>query len=349
MNMRPYRIFAIGEVLWDMLPTGKKVGGAPGNFAYHCRKQGANAGMISRVGDDELGHELLDFYRSVGLPTDHIVIDPEHPTGAVDVELDADGQPRYVFRDDVAWDHLQADTDTLALLQTADAICYGTLAGRRAESLRAIQAMIAVPPETTLRIFDVNLRAPHYTRETVLALLETADVLKLNDEELPIIAEMLGHNSNDVMDSSDAGLIALAKRLIDRYGYKVLVLTRGERGSLLLTAADTALGYCMSDYRSHPVQVVDTVGAGDAFTAATVIGFLAGRPLDEINRTASDLAAKVCMFPGAMTPYEYVQNAKDQNDKVTPGMDHSIKPETEHNQGTLRLQVNQDPLHKQEK
>jgi len=291
--MRPYRIFAIGEVLWDMLPTGKKVGGAPGNFAYHCRKLGADADMISRVGDDELGRELLDFYRSVGLSTDYIVVDREHPTGAVDVELDADGQARYVFRDDVAWDHLQADADTLALLQTADAICYGTLAGRRAESLRALEAMIAAPPKTTLRVFDVNLRAPHYTPETVLALLETADILKLNDEELPIIVSMLGQSMTDPA--------AQAKWLIDRYGYKLLVLTRGESGSLLVTA-ETTLGCLISDYCSRPVLVVDTVGAGDAFTAAAVIGFLNGRPLDEINRTASDLAAKVCTYPGAMTP-----------------------------------------------
>jgi len=288
--MRPYRIFAIGEVLWDMLPTGKKVGGAPGNFAYHCRKLGADADMISRVGDDELGRELLEFYRSVGLSTEYIVVDREHPTGAVDVELDADGQARYIFRDDVAWDHLQADADTLALLQTADAICYGTLAGRRAESLRALEAMIAAPPKTTLRVFDVNLRAPHYTPETVLALLETADILKLNDEELPIIGQILGKTVTDP--------VTLAQWLIGRYGYKLLILTRGERGSLLMTIND------LSEYRSNPVQVVDTVGAGDAFTAAAVIGFLNGRPLDEINRSASDLAARVCTFPGAMTPYE---------------------------------------------
>ena len=288
--MRPYRIIAIGEVLWDMLPSGKKVGGAPGNFAYHCRKLGADADMISRVGDDDLGRELLEFYQSVGLSTDYIVVDADHPTGAVDVELDANGQPRYVFRDDVAWDHLQADADSLALLRTADAICYGTLAGRCAESLRAMQAMIAAPPKTALRVFDVNFRAPHYTKETVLALLPSADILKLNDEELPILGQMLGQTETDP--------VTLAKWLIDRYRFKLLMFTRGERGSLLLTPD------AMSDYRSRPVQVVDTVGAGDAFTAAAVIGFLAGQPLDEINRTASDLAARVCTYPGAMTPYE---------------------------------------------
>jgi len=287
--MRPYRIIAIGEVLWDMLPSGKKVGGAPGNFAYHCRKLGADADMISRVGDDELGRELLEFYQSVGLSTDYIVVDPDHPTGAVDVELNADGQPRYVFRDDVAWDHLHADADALALLKTTDTICYGTLAGRCAESLRAMQAMIAAPPKTALRVFDVNFRAPHYTKETVLALLPSADILKLNDEELPILGQMLGQTETDP--------VTLAKRLIEQYRFRLLMLTRGERGSLLLTPD------AMSDYRSQPVQVVDTVGAGDAFTAAAVIGFLAGQPLDEINRSASDLAARVCTYPGAMTPY----------------------------------------------
>ena len=297
--MRPSRIFAIGEVLWDMLPTGKEVGGAPGNFAYHCRKLGADAEVISRVGDDDLGHELLGFYSSVGLSIEHIVVDRKHPTGAVDVKLETDGQAHYVFRDDVAWDHLHADADTLALLKTADAICYGTLAGRRTESLRAIQAMIAAPPETTLRVFDVNLRAPHYTPETVLVLLKSADILKLNDEELSVIGQMLGLT---LSTPTTLDPVSPARWLMDRYNYKLLVLTRGDRGSLLL-AADGVSGYRMSDYRSRPVQVVDTVGAGDAFTAAAVIGFLAGRPLDEINRTASDLAAKVCTFPGAMTPY----------------------------------------------
>lgn len=292
--MRPYRIFAIGEVLWDMLPAGKKVGGAPGNFAYHCRQQGAAADMISRVGDDELGRELLEFYRSVGLSTEYLVVDPEHPTGAVDVELAADGQPRYVFRDNVAWDHLHAGPETLALLQTADAICYGTLAARRDESLRAIRAMISAPAKSALRVFDVNLRAPHYTRDTVLELLEPADVLKLNDEELPILSQMLGA---DLPGSDDDVLIAAARRLLDRYAYKLLILTRGERGSILMTPD------AVSQYRSRPVPVVDTVGAGDAFTAAAVIGFLDGKPLDEINRTASDLAAQVCTHPGAMTPY----------------------------------------------
>ena len=287
--MRPYRIFAIGEVLWDMLPTGKKVGGAPGNFAYHCRKLGADADMISRVGNDELGRELLEFYRSVGLSTDYIVVDPEHPTGAVDVELDADSQPRYVFRDNVAWDHLQADAETLALLQTADAICYGTLAGRSAESLRAMLTMISAVPKTALRVFDVNFRAPHYTPETTITLLETADILKLNDEELPIIGEML--------EMSMSVPISQAYKLIDLYDLTMLILTLGEHGSLMLT--NDAHSAC----RSRPVQVIDTVGAGDAFTAAAVIGFLNGQPLDEINRSASDLAARVCSYSGAMTPY----------------------------------------------
>ena len=288
------RVFAIGEVLWDMLPTGKKVGGAPGNFAYHCRKLGAEADMISRVGNDELGHELLAFYQSVGLSTEYLVVDEKYPTGAVDVELASDGQPQYVFRDDVAWDHLQADAETLSLLQSADAICYGTLACRTEESFEAVKKMIHAAPQHSLRVYDVNLRPPHYAKATIIELLALANMLKLNDEELPIVGQMLGY---DATDTSDAGLISLARQLLDRYQYKLLILTMGERGSILMTPGET------SQYRSRPVQVVDTVGAGDAFTAATILGFLDNKPLEEINKTASDLAARVCTHPGAMTPY----------------------------------------------
>jgi len=284
-----YQIVAIGEVLWDLLPTGKKVGGAPGNFAYHARQLGADAQMISRVGNDDLGHELLDFYRSRGLPVDFIAMDEKYPTGAVDVVVDSNGQPHYTFRDDVAWDHLVADEKSLTLCRNADAICYGTLAGRGTASREPLRQMILAAPKNAIRIFDVNLRAPHYKQENVLELLELANILKLNNDEIRVIARMLGNDATDVHD--------LAAWLRQKYDYKLLILTCGENGGILMTEKETSV------YRSDPVNVVDTVGAGDAFTAAALIGYLNGEPLETINKTAADLAAYVCTQQGGMPDY----------------------------------------------
>ena len=281
-----YKIVAVGEVLWDIFPDEKKVGGAPGNFAYHCRKLGADGRMISRVGNDALGHELLDFYRSQELPVDEIIVDDKYPTGAVDVTLSAEGHPSYVFRDNVAWDHIQADEKSLALIRSADAICYGTLASRKPESFFETKKMIFAAAKNAIRIFDVNLRAPHYQEETVLDLVTMADVLKLNDDEIAVIGNMLGHEEADLKKQ--------AIWLRETFGFQMLILTCGENGSLLITENETSF------YRSDPVKVVDTVGAGDCFSAAALIGFLRGDSLDQINRFAADRAAYVCTQQGAM-------------------------------------------------
>ncbi|MDR1491849.1 MAG: carbohydrate kinase [Planctomycetaceae bacterium] len=295
MTIKPYRIFAIGETLWDMLPNGKKVGGAPGNFAYHCRQLGANADVVSAVGEDELGRELLAFYRSVGLSTQSIVIDSQHPTGAVDVVLTEEKKAIYTFRSNVAWDHLHANEETLSALYRTDAICYGTLAGRGKESFEELKKMIAAVPKTALKVFDLNLRKPHYTKETVMEFLALSDVFKLNDEEVLIICDMLGWRHADVREQ--------AKRLMDEYNFQLLMLTLGEQGSVLITANE------ISECHSVPVNVIDTVGAGDAFAAATLIGFLDGKTLDKINQNASDYAAYICTQPGGMpqiqTPFSF--------------------------------------------
>ena len=281
-----FRILAVGEVLWDMLPGGKLVGGAPGNFAYHCLQLGADAQMFSRVGNDELGRELLDFYRSKNIPTGHFSVDPERPTGTVDVALDAGGQPKYTICENVAWDHLAAEKKTFDLAATLDAICFGSLACRSAQSYQTICQLVRATPESALRVFDVNLRSPFYSASLLADLFPLANVLKLNDDEIKIIARMFG-GPNDSLQKQ-------AEWLLETYQYKLLILTLGANGSLLMTPGQ------ISEYRNKPVQVVDTVGAGDAFTAGAVFGFLSGWPLDKINACAGDLAAYVCTQRGAM-------------------------------------------------
>lgn len=279
----PFEILALGEVLWDLLPSGKQLGGAPTNFAFHARSLGADAGIVTRVGADALGREVLDRFRSLGLPTDTVQVDPEAPTGTVDVALSGDGQPVYTIRSDVAWDRIEADPPARRRAGSADAVCFGSLAQRAEPSRGSIRALVKAAPEGALRIFDVNLRAPFIDRGVIEESLEIADALKLNDAELPALASMFG-----LPGDPRAAMDALARR----FGLSLVALTRGPAGSLLL--ADGA----WSDHPGVTVSVVDTIGAGDAFTAALVVGRLAGRPLDAINRHANDVAAYVCTQPG---------------------------------------------------
>jgi len=278
-----HKVLAVGEVLWDLLPDGKQLGGAPSNFAYHCRSLGADARIVTRIGDDDLGREVLERFRGLDLPTDGVEIDPEAPTGTVSVVLDADGQPRYTIHEGVAWDRIEAGPDALVRAAAADAVCFGSLAQRAPASRDAIARIVAAAGPDALRIFDVNLRPPFVDREVVARSLEAADVLKLNDEELVVLAEMF-----DVSGPPEGAVEALA----GRFGLKVVAVTRGTGGSLLF--ADGA----WSDHPGVRVEVVDTIGAGDAFTAAMTVGLLAGRPLDEINHRANAVAAFVCTRPG---------------------------------------------------
>jgi fructokinase len=300
--MKP-KLLAAGEILWDLLPSGKQLGGAPANFAYHAHALGAEARVFSRVGDDLLGREILSRLRALGLPTDGVGVDTAAPTGTVSVELAADGQPRFTIHENVAWDRLVADEASLAFAAQADAVCFGSLAQRSELSRGSIRRLVAATPSTALHIFDINLRQRFYSREVVEESLRLANVLKLNDTELPVLAAMfgLGGGARDQ-------LAALA----ERFGLRAVALTRGAHGSLLCVAAslrdaDSDNGRSRSDrttwaWSEHPgltVKVADSVGAGDAFTAALALGLLAGRPFDEVNRRANEIAAYVCSQPGA--------------------------------------------------
>lgn len=281
--MDQFPVVAIGEILWDLLPTGPVFGGAPANFASHAGALGAQAVVISRVGDDELGRKIREQLRNRGLSDGRIQTDPLRPTSTVSVRLE-NGQPHYTIHENVAWDHLEDTASVLDLAQNASAICFGSLAQRSPVSRQAIQRVVAASDPTALRVFDINLRQYFYDRPTIEASLRLANVLKLNDAELPILADLFSLTGND------GEVIA---QFAEQFSLKAVVLTRGAHGSLLAVDGE------LSTHSGLSAQVNDTVGAGDAFTAAFTIGLLRGWPLDKINEHANQIAAYVCSQSGA--------------------------------------------------
>jgi fructokinase len=278
---------AVGEVLWDLLPGGRQLGGAPANFAYHAHALGAEAQLVTCVGDDVFGREIVARLLNLGLSTDLVGFDPAAPTGTVSVELLEDGQPRFTIHEDVAWDRIAVTAHALAAAAQADAVCFGTLAQRSAASRRAIRTLVAASRPTALRVFDVNLRQAFYSHDVIEASLGTANALKANDEELPVLAGLLRLHGG-----TEEQIVDVARR----FDLRLVALTRGARGSRLYADG------LWSDHRGLPADVVDTVGAGDAFTAALALGFLAGWDLDAVNEAANDLAAFVCSQAGATPP-----------------------------------------------
>lgn len=285
--METHTIIGLGEILWDMLPGGKQLGGAPANFACHAGSLGARGVVISAIGDDDLGREILDTLDAMGLSGRTVAVNPERPTGTVSVHLDADGKPSYTIERDVAWDYIPADELLLSTAAEASAICFGSLAQRGDVSRDSIRTMLKTAPKDSLRIFDVNLRGDFYGPEVIDESLQLASVLKVSDEELPLIASMLSIEG-------DTGRIV--RQLADRYFLDLVALTRGPAGSLLLAGGLT------SDRPAHETRVADTVGAGDAFTAAMALGMLAGHDLDRINAQAGRVASYVCSQKGATPP-----------------------------------------------
>ena len=277
------RILSIGEVLWDMLPTGPVLGGAPANFGVHAQGLGGEARLVSRVGDDAGGHGILRRLRARGMNTDLIASDSALPTGTVSVTLASDGQPHYVIHEHVAWDAIAITPESECVAAESHAVCFGTLAQRSPASRAGVQALVAASPADALRVFDINLRQSFFSREVIETSLGLANVLKLNETELPVLAEMFGLGGN-----TEAQLT----RLADKFQLRALAFTRGAAGSRLMVD-----GAC-SERAAAPALVRDTVGAGDAFTAALVIGVLAQWPLQAIHERASDVAAFVCSQDG---------------------------------------------------
>ena len=277
-------VVGLGEVLWDMLPGGKQLGGASANFAYHAQMLGAEAKLVSCVGNDSLGRELLERLGAMQMSTEGVTVDAFAPTGTVAVELSPDGQPKFNIRENVAWDQLTASEFARATLARADAVCFGSLAQRNEISRATIRSLVASTRYDALRIFDANLRQNFFSPEVIENSLQLANVLKINDEELPVLAVLLG-----LRGRPEEQLASLAQR----FDLQVVALTRGARGSLFYSRGN------YSEALGLPIKVVDTIGAGDSFTAMLVMGLLAGWNLDEINRRANEVAAYVVSQPGA--------------------------------------------------
>ena len=284
MDNCPLVFVGIGEILWDLLPGGRQLGGAPANFAYHAKALGVDAQVVSRVGRDDAGDEILAHLDRLGLGHDYLAVDPHHPTGTVSVRLDAQGKPSYVIHEEAAWDYLSLLPQTLGLAARVDAVCFGSLAQRSCVSRLAIREFLAATRPECLRVFNVNLRQHYYNLDTIAVALEAADVLKLNDEELPVIARLLS-----IQGTVEEKLGTLCRR----YNLKLIALTEGDRGSLLFSPA------ARSRHAGHRTEVVDTVGAGDAFAAVLAFGLLSGASLDAINEQANRVASFVCSRAGA--------------------------------------------------
>ncbi len=280
-----FRVAGLGEILWDLLPGGKQMGGAPANFAYHAQALGATSHIISAVGSDPLGREILETLELHGLSSDHIALHETLPTGTVDVILDSDGKPDFIIHERVAWDRIACSDALQDLASELSAVCFGALAQRSPVSRATIRDLLRKTPPSCLRVFDINLRQDFYTPDIVLESLELSTCLKLNEDELPVVARICG---------IEGGEDEIVRALVHRFDLRLVALTRGEKGSLLVTGEE------VNDTRSPEVAVADTVGAGDAFTAALTMGLLRGLPLGVINQRAIALAGYVCTQPGAM-------------------------------------------------
>jgi fructokinase len=270
-------------MLWDVFPEGKKLGGAPLNFSHHCGQLGASAHPVSAVGADADGAEIRQILASKNLPDAQVQTDTAHPTGRVNVTLQ-NGKPTYEILAEVAWDYIRFDQNLRDLASRADAVCFGSLAQRSPVSCATIQAFLGAMRTEALRIFDVNLRQNFYSKEILETSLRHANIFKLSDEELPTLARFFDL-TGQVLNQLQA--------LRGMFDLRLVAYTRGGEGSLLVTANET------SDHPGIPTEVVDTVGAGDSFTATLCMGLLQNLPLAEINRRACQVASFVCSQSGA--------------------------------------------------
>ena len=279
-------VVGMGEALWDVLPEGKKIGGAPANFAYHVSQFGLPSCVVSAVGDDALGHEIIDNLTSKGLSL--LIAEVPYPTGTVQVEIDPAGIPQYEIKENVAWDNIPF-TDTLEdLARNTQAVCFGSLAQRNVVSRETINRFLDVMPDndSTLRVFDVNLRQGFYTKEILTNSMERCNILKINDEELVTVSRMFGYPGIDLQDKCWI--------LLGKYNLKMLILTCGINGSYVFTPGN------VSFQPTPTVEVADTVGAGDSFTAAFIAAILKGKSVADAHALAVRTSAYVCTKNGAM-------------------------------------------------
>jgi fructokinase len=282
--MHQFKVAGIGELLWDMLPEGKQLGGAPCNFAYHAFQTGCQPFVVSALGVDDAGNEIFACFDDLGLGKIYVQETVEFPTGSVTVSIDAKGVPSYIIHENVAWDHIVWNSSLETLAKSVDAVCFGSLAQRNSVSRYTILTFLEATRTDCLRVFDINLRQAFYTEDIIIRSLELANILKLNEDELPVVAKLLG------FQGKDEEMLAL---LMKKFNLKLIALTKGDKGSLLMTENEQS-------YMMVPkVEIADTVGAGDSFTAILVSGLLQEIKLKQIHETATQVAAYVCTQKGA--------------------------------------------------
>ena len=279
-------VVGMGEALWDVLPEGKKIGGAPANFAYHVSQFGLPSCVVSAVGDDALGKEIIENFTSKGL--NQLIAEVPYPTGTVQVEIDPAGVPQYEIKENVAWDNIPYTAHLEMLAEKTKAVCFGSLAQRNVVSRNTINRFLDAMPqnEDTLVVFDVNLRQGFYNKEILCNSMKRCNILKINDEELVTVSRMFGYPGIDLQDKCWI--------LLGKYNLKMLILTCGINGSYVFTPGN------VSFQPTPKVEVADTVGAGDSVTAAFIASILKGKSVQEAHSTAVQTSAFVCTKKGAM-------------------------------------------------
>jgi len=286
MSQNQKLVVGMGELLFDVFPTGKKIGGAPVNFAYHVGQLGIESLAISAVGNDELGREIMDILQEKRI--NNIVPLVAEPTGTVQVTLDEKGVPSYEICEGVAWDNIPCNKELVEVAKSCCAFCFGSLAQRAEQSRNAINLFLDSMDsgDDALRIFDINLRQAFYSREIIEESLKKSNVLKINDDEFRTVGNMLGYDGEDFERGS--------RLLMERYGLKMVILTCGEIGSHIFYEGGSSF------LPTPKVEIADTVGAGDSFTAAFVASLLGGKSVEEAHRKAVEISAFVCTQSGAM-------------------------------------------------
>jgi fructokinase len=296
MNAKAHTVVGLGELLWDLFPEGKQLGGAPANFAYMTSLLGDHAVVASRIGSDALGRAAGRRLERLGLRSSSLQFDSSHPTSTVGVQVDAAGQPSFEIARNVAWDFFQWTPAWQELAGQADAVCFGTLAQRSRESRETIHMFLKAVRPGTIRIFDVNLRQDFYSAEILSDSARLADIIKLNADELPVVAKLLGFPFQDEL--------AAALALRHTFKSKLICVTRGSKGSLLVNEHST------NEHPGCAVTVADTVGAGDAFTAALLYHYLRRASLPTLNEAANRMGAWVASEIGATPSRDNLQLEK---------------------------------------
>lgn len=276
-------VVGLGEILWDVFPERKVLGGAPANFAYHASQFGFNGYAVSAIGNDLLGKEILKSLEEKEL--NYLIEQTDFPTGTVKVQLDGRGIPTYEITENVAWDNIPFTTRLENLAKNTTTVCFGSLAQRNEVSRATIHKFLDLMPADSLKVFDINLRLKYFSKDIIIDSLNKASALKLNDEEIVKIAEIFELKGTDE---------ELCQQLLDKYKLKFLILTKGTRGSYVLTP------YEKSFLATPKVTIADTVGAGDSFTAAFVASYLNGRSIAQSHQLAVEVSAYVCQQHGAM-------------------------------------------------